>query len=95
MHGYGFRAPHTSCTILHRNLSPQILSIHRAISAILNPPPLNPHSPSPVVSEPVQACQDRHRCRKMVDRIRFTATTPATFAFVGGQNSNKDPFDTS
>ncbi|KAM1056563.1 hypothetical protein ACFX13_030694 [Malus domestica] len=46
-HGCGFRAPHTSCTILYRNLSPRILSIHGAIFALPNPPPLNPHSPPP------------------------------------------------
>ncbi|RXI08043.1 hypothetical protein DVH24_014609 [Malus domestica] len=46
-HGCGFRAPHISCTILHHNLSPRLLSIHGAISALPNPPPLNPHFHSP------------------------------------------------
>ncbi|RXH88639.1 hypothetical protein DVH24_000238 [Malus domestica] len=40
------RPPHTSSTILHRNLSLWLLSICRAISAVPAQPPLNPDSPS-------------------------------------------------
>ncbi|KAM1063336.1 hypothetical protein ACFX1X_027804 [Malus domestica] len=40
------RAPHTSSTILHRNLSPWPLSTCRVISAVLARPPLNLDSPS-------------------------------------------------